>query len=109
MRRRFPMPRWSPLGFLRSFTTGPAEASEVAVRWTRAFRAEPDLAADICRLGGLLATVPVRLEHGVEQPDPIDPLRLAYEAGRRDLALKLLAAGHLGQTDLNSLLESDDD
>lgn len=108
MPRRFPVLRWSPLGFLRSFTTGPGDAGEVARRWTKAFRLDPDLAADICRLGGLLATLPVRLQGGVEMPDPIDPLRLAYEAGRRDLALKLLAAGHLGQTDLNSLLESED-
>ena len=108
MSRRFALPRWDAMGFLRSFTTGTNEAGGVALRWTRAFRQEPDLVADIMRLGGVLSTVPVRLEQGIEMPDPIDPLRLAYEAGRRDLALKLLAAGHIGQTDLNSLLEAPD-
>jgi hypothetical protein len=97
------------LAFLRSYTPSTKDAGEVALRWTRAFRAEPELAADLVRIGGVASTIPARFVEGVEQPDPIDPLRLAYEAGRRDLALKLLAAGNIGQYQLNQLLEPHDD
>lgn len=99
---------WSPLSFLRTMAPGRSAAGDMALRWTRAFRAEPELAADLLRLGGVVATVPARFEAGIEQPDPIDPLRLAFEAGRRDLALKILAAGHIGHTDLIDLLEAND-
>ena len=105
---RLNLPRWNTMSFLRSFTQGREEGADVALRWTKAYRDEPDLVADIMRLGGVLSTVPVRLENGVEMPDPIDPVRLAYEAGRRDPALKPLAAGHIGPSDLNSLLEAPD-
>jgi hypothetical protein len=43
---------------------------------------------------------------GYPQPARIDPQRLAYEAGRRDLALLILSQGHISHLELNQLMES---
>ena len=43
---------------------------------------------------------------GYPQPASIDPQRLAYEAGRRDLALLILSQGHISHLELNQLMES---
>ena len=77
-------------------------------RWTAAFGRDPELAADLIRRGGLLELRPERLENGVVMPDPIDPVRLAYEQGRRALAIELLAVGRISHTDLNELMEQHD-
>lgn len=103
------LPVWSPLGFLRSLAGSPRQGGELASRWADAFAADPELAGDLIRLGGVLTTIPARYEDGIEMPDPIDPHRLAYEAGRRDLALKLLAAGNVGTRTINALIEDPDD
>ena len=100
---------WPPLSILRTFTTNRRAARDIGLRWTAAFLGNPDLAADIIRLGGVLTRPPQRFVDGIEQPDPIDPLRLAFEAGRRDLALSLLAAGHLTLADFRSLMENPDE
>lgn len=82
-------------------------AVEVARRWRRAFAAEPDLAADLIRQSGLLVQQPVQMTEGVPEVVPLDPYRLAYEAGRRDMALLLLAQGGLSHTEINQLMEND--
>jgi len=102
-----PTPIWSPLDFLRALFPSRSAAGDMAERWTRAFRADPDLRGDLIRLGGILSAQPVTLDQGVPILDPLDPNRLAYEAGRRDLALALLAAGNLDTHDLNSLMDPD--
>ena len=81
-------------------------AADVARRWRRAFSAEPELASDLIRQGGLLTAQPVEMVDGWPQPAPLDPSRLAYEAGRRDLALLLLAQGGISIHDLNQMMES---
>ena len=83
-----------------------AAASEVATRWQKAFNRDPQLAEDLIRQSGLLALQPIDMVEGYPQPAPIDPQRLAYEAGRRDLALLLLSQGHIAHFELNQLMES---
>ena len=90
------------------FRGNDAVASEHARRWRRAFADFPELASDVIRLGGILKMLPERLVEGASQPDQIDPLRMAYENGQRDLALKLLALGGISIHDLNQLMENTD-
>ncbi len=99
---------WHPMDLLRiMFPVEQRAAAEAARRWTRAFRDVPAMAEDVVRLGRILEHQPVRFDDGVEMPDPIDPTRLAYEAGRRDMALQILALGSLGPWQLTQLMEND--
>jgi hypothetical protein len=96
---------WDKLAFLRALFPARAAAAQVAARWYKARSREPELMADVIRLGGLLTAQP----YDPDAPTaPIDPQRLAYEAGRRDLALQLAALMGLTLTELNSLMESND-
>ncbi|SDI56374.1 hypothetical protein [Salipiger marinus] len=85
-----------------------ATAAAHASIWREAARKVPGLVPDLIRQSGLLAGEPVRMSGGIPRAAPIDPHRLAYEAGRRDLALQLLAAAGLTPTQLNELLEEQD-
>ena len=100
---------WDPFTLLRTAVQDRRAAAQVALRWTRAFRDRPELGEGRLRIGRVLEARPARFDEGVEQPDPIDPCRLAYEAGQRDLALKLLALGRLGPETLNHLMETPHD
>lgn len=81
---------------LRSLFPGRVVAGQAAARWTAAADADADLVGDVIRLGGVLATTPAVYVGGVETLDPIDPIRLARDAGRRDFAIELL--GLMGVT-----------
>ena len=91
-------------------TTAPARevAIESATRWGRARDASPGIVEDLVRLGGILAMQPASYADGVALPDPIDPGRLAYEAGRRDLAVQLLTLAGIDSYDLMNLMENKD-
>lgn len=92
---------------LRSvFGSNDRAAATVARRWRRAFQDDPELACDLIRSGGLLVGQPVEMVEGWPQPAAMDPYRLAYEAGRRDLALQLLAQGGISYDELNQLMEA---
>jgi hypothetical protein len=95
---------WSRLSVLRALFASRAQARDAGLRWHRALRHVPELQGDLIRLGGILTLQPV--ENGEAQP--LDPHRLAYEAGKRDLALQLLALMGLSITELNTLMEDDD-
>lgn len=83
---------WDRIGVLRTIFFDPDAAEAVGRRWTLANdHAEGELAADVIRLGGVLRLLPARFDGGIDQRDPIDPTRLAYEQGQRDMALRLLA------------------
>lgn len=87
-----------------------AEVAETARRWRKAFAAIPGLRNDLIRLGGLFDPQwPVTLRDGIPTPDPVDPYRLAYEAGQRDLANQILALGGLTHADVTNLLQESDD
>lgn len=83
-----------------------AEAAAYAKRWRRAFADQPELAADLIRLGGILAFPPERMVNGEVAPDPVDPIRMARDEGQRMLAIKLLALGGTNYDDLNQLMEA---
>lgn len=76
-------------------------AGELSRRWNRESRRDPALMADLINMGGVLQ---------LTDTAAFDPnQRLAYEAGRRDLALQLLAMAKLDHTELNNLLGDDDE
>lgn len=89
---------------LKSPASQPVDETEVMRRWSRAAQANAELRGDVIRLGGLLQAQPSQGGDVL----PIDPLRLAYDAGRRDLALQLAAMMSLSIHDLNILLEDQD-
>lgn len=77
-------------------------APAVSRRWREAQAREPDLAADLIGMGAVLAMQP-RGADGVM----LDREGLAYEAGRRDLALEVLALMGVGPDELIKLMEMD--
>lgn len=91
-------------------TTAPTRdiAVESATRWGRAREASPCIVEDLVRLGGVLAMQPATYDGGIALPDPIDPARLSYEAGRRDLAVQLLTLVGVDSYELLSLMENKD-
>tara|TARA_R110000744_G_scaffold17204_1_gene46845 strand:+ start:479 stop:829 length:351 start_codon:yes stop_codon:yes gene_type:complete len=110
---------WQRLPIIRSFFGAPSPdldpvgaanvdhaAADVAARWQRAFTRDPELSEDLIRLSGLMVVQPIDMKDGYPQPSPIDPYRLAYEAGRRDFALLLLAQGNISHFELSQMMES---
>lgn len=99
----------NPIDMMRSvFGVNDRAMLDVARRWKRAFMEQPKLAEDIIRQGGVALAQPVMMQDGYPSNTPIDPYQLAYERGRRDLALLLLAQGGVDIHDLNNLMESRD-
>lgn len=92
---------WHPRDILRALFSRPEDASDAARRWWRAAQADPELLKDVLRLGGILTLQP---HDAAREPAPIDPYRLAYDAGRRDMALQLSALMGLTIHELNTLV-----
>lgn len=101
---------WHPLSLIQAFLPFEArrEGLRLARRWGKAARDDSRLAEDLIRLGGVLAGQPARLQDGWPTPDLPDTQMLAYQAGRRDLALQLLALMNLTPTELNTLAKEPD-
>lgn len=91
------------------FSGNDGAAVAVARRWRRAFGDEPELAEDLIRHGGILLGQPVQVVNGASEPAPLDPYRLAYEAGKRDFAMQLLSLGGITYHEMNKLLETQND
>lgn len=101
------MSLWNPLDVIRSIFPDKSLAANAASRWTAIFEQDPRAMEDLIRLGGLLETNPETYDgDGIPVPAPIDPVRLAYERGRSDMARQLLALGSLDAHTLKNLLES---
>lgn len=99
----------SRLSLVRALFAGDdRSAVPAARRWRAARAANPALMADLIRHGGILAQQPQRLTDGVPEMDQTDPIRLAYEAGRRDMALALLALMGLSDHELSQMMEAND-
>ncbi len=103
------MKLWDMITPLRAMIATPKAARHVAQRWQAAGAADPNLARDIIRLGGVMSQSPRRFQAGGEALEPICPHRLARDAGRRDFALELLALMHIDTTDLQTEMERDDE
>ena len=88
---------------LRALSADRRAAAKLAARWSKAADREPELVSDVIRLGGILSRTPARFVDGVEAPDPIDPIRLARDQGRRELATELLGLMSIGPQELNEL------
>ncbi len=97
---------------LRLISADARASHRLASRWSAAQGREPELAADVIRLGGILAQRPRVFDFsGVEDPAPVDPVRIHIAEGRRELAIELLALMGLGPEELFSLTRemTDDD
>lgn len=98
------------LAFWRTMFPGRTKAEarlavdDTVPRWREAATRTPELTEDLIRLGGVL-TLQAR-DSGIV--DINDPLRLAYEAGRRDLALELLSMMALTPRTLTILMEDNE-
>ena len=101
---------WDRLSVIRGFVPFAARAAALrqSRRWTKAAQGDPRLAEDLIVLGGIMVTQPVTLQDGWPSPALPDPQRLAYEAGRRDLALQLLSLMSLTPHELNTLAKEPD-
>lgn len=101
---------WNRLSVLQGFVpfSQRAQARRRVRRWTGAAQADSRLAIDVITLGGVMAAQPATLQGGWPTPDLPDPQRLAYQAGRRDLALQLLALMSLTPLELNELAKEPD-
>lgn len=77
---------------------------DVLRRWTEAAARDPQLVEDVIRLSGFLEHRTALLEGGDVVPEPIDPVRLAYDQGRRDMAGLFLALMNVTPHDLNQLI-----
>lgn len=99
------------LPLIAALTPSASLARAMARRWARAVAAEPEIRDDIVTISGVFTAQPMTFQPGKPaELEPIDPLRLAYEAGRRDLALQLLALCGAGVRDLAQLtVETDHD
>jgi hypothetical protein len=95
---------WDRLAFIRTLFPNRGAAAEVARRWVKARQRDPELMADVIRLGGVLTAQPFENSEVAD----LDPHRLAYEAGRRDLALQLSSLMGLTVNELNNLMGDDD-
>lgn len=99
---------WSRIDVIRAMFPARKAALQVARRWAKARAAAPGIGEDLIRLGGVMVLQPVQVVDGLPEVETPDPLRLAYEAGRRDFALQLLALTGLTIEELNTLSEDED-
>lgn len=75
-----------------------------AARWSRAQATDPRLAADVLALGGVLSLGPREPSGAID----LAPELLAYEAGRRELALELVALMGLTPFELREQMMEED-
>ncbi len=95
--------------FLRALFPGHFEAPMRARRWAVALRADPALARDVIELGGILQMPLSLAPQSDDLNSRVDPCRLAFEAGQRDLAVKILALMGVTPDELNQLMEEEHD
>jgi hypothetical protein len=82
-------------------------SAERVRRWSKAHLADPNLMKDLVALGGLLQ-IPHEIPPNPMNPTPVDPDRLAFEAGQRDMAVKLSALMGVTNYELTHLMEDND-
>lgn len=96
-------------GLMATLFPARAAAAKAAARWSRAAAREPDLVADLIAMSGLLSNTPDDYEAGVPLGAPVDPVRLAIERGRRDMARQILALMSITPFQLSQMMEDEHD
>ncbi|MCB2117917.1 MAG: hypothetical protein R3D85_16435 [Paracoccaceae bacterium] len=96
------------MSVIRAMIPTRGEAHDLALRWKKAARVEPELAGDLIRLGGVLSIQPDEYRGGLPSDAAIDPLRAAYQKGRRDMAVQILALMGVTHDELKILMEEDE-
>lgn len=86
-----------------------AAAQAKAHRWQKALVRDPALKSDLIEMGGVLLMPPLRMSGGAPQPASQDLYQCGREAGRRELALQLLALSGLTLDEFSQLMEDDTD
>lgn len=94
---------------LRQLSPNWRAGQRLAMRWMAAAEREPELVNDVIRMGGILAQRPKTFADGVEVLDPIDPIRLAVDRGRAELAQDLLALMNINPFELQQIMETNND
>lgn len=79
-----------------------SRAADMARRWTEAAAADPQLIDDVVALAGVLM-VPAEIPPDTYDPRPVDPYRLAFEAGQQDMGRKMIALMGVTYHDLSKL------
>lgn len=98
---------WNPLSILATRFGQKSRARDFAQRWRAAFRRDAALKHDLIRLGGILELPTVEFTGGVPQVEDKSPFQLGVEAGRRALALELLALGLIDAHELETTMEEE--
>lgn len=96
---------FDPVGILRALYPSRRAAGALAARWSAARAGDPQLAADLIHMGRVL-TLPTDYEAG--RP-VLDPVQVAFEAGQRDMAIRILALMGVNAYELNKMMDGDDD
>lgn len=96
---------WNPASILRVRFGGKAAARQVSARWQRAKARDPELIGDLIRLGGVMELPTVDMSEGIAEVVDKTPYQLGVEAGRRALALELLALAKIDPTELEDRME----
>lgn len=99
------VPIWSPFSIVRAIFPARDPAHAAAVRWNRVASREPQLANDMIRLGRLLELPDQTFTDGVGVTDDKTQYQLGVEAGRRALALEILAMMKIDPADLEEKME----
>ena len=92
------------IAFRRTMDPASKKAARIrATRWAMASERDPALAADVINMGRVLTLAPV------DQADRLaaNDIQLAYEQGRRDLAIELLAMMSINQAEFLQMMEND--
>lgn len=98
---------WNPASILAARFGQKRLARDFAERWRAAFRRDGALKHDLIRLGGILELPTVDFSGGVPQIEDKSPFQLGVEAGRRALALELLALGQIDAHELETTMEQE--
>lgn len=104
------MSLWNPVSILQGLFpfSQKQDMARKSRRWRNAATVDPALAVDLIQLGGVLAGQPARLVDGWPTPALPDPQARDYAAGRRDMALQLLALMNLTPSKLQALMKEAD-
>lgn len=100
---------WDRLSILQAIfpASQKAELARKVRRWHGIAKDDTRLVIDVIELGGILTGQPALVANGWPTPVLPDPQTLAYAAGRRDMALQILALMNLTPSETQALMKED--